>query len=178
MGLESDGQPSISLEQVRASSPPPQSQADIQTSQEIANGYAGQFEIAQELSSKPAVHRTLLTERESTRLNQDNERLRTDCRALTDRCNCVVNQYATLMSDYTRLRQSYDTLRASSGLTTILGSVAGMVVGIAGVGIPEPWKSVMLYGGGAAFIISTICALYGLHFGRDKYGPEKPPQIQ
>lgn len=145
--------------------------------EEIADASVAHFEYCQLLSSKPAVHRTVLSERESKTLHQANEQLQTECRALTAKYDDVVKKYTQLSAHYARLKQANDSLRGNVGLSTSIAAIGAIAVSIAGVIADPTWKPVLLGGGIATFSVAILVGLWNIYFVRDRHGPSQPDPL-
>lgn len=167
----------LSLEMVQASATPTPTQPDLETTEEFADARSGRLEYFQQLTSKPALHRTVLSERESTKLHQANEKLAVDCQELRKSHLDLVTRYARLASHYTRLKQAYEILRVNAGLAASLMGVGGISVSVAGAITHETWKPILLWGGIFTFSVSFIFLIINLIFGKDKHGPDIPDPI-
>lgn len=171
-------EPFVSLEVVRASASPASVHADPTTTEEITDAFLGRMEYYQQLSSKPALHRTVLSERESTKLHEANSKLEGDCRELRDDYHSLVSKYTKLSSQYSRLKQANHTFRANSGLGAAMAAAGGIAVSVAGAITHPTVKPILLYCGIATFIYALISTFWNMFFGRDKSGPDIPEPIE
>ena len=168
----------LGLEAVQTPSSVPSTQADLKTSEEIADASVGHIEYCQPLSSKPAVHRTILSERESKSLHQANELLQGECRDLRIEYNHVVIKYTQLSAHYARLRQAHDSLRGNVGLSTSIVAVGATAVSFAGALTDTTLKPMLLWGGTATFIVGIVVGLWNVFFVRDRHGPSQPDSLK
>lgn len=166
-------EPEVGLDLITSPQDSPPVVADAETREAIDDQAAGFIEACQLLAAKPALHRTVLSERESARLTQIDR----DCRDMADRIRSLTGKYTKLASDYSRLRQTYESLRANLGLAAAFMAAGGVSVSWAGA-ISDPfWKPMLLWGGIAGFAYGLFAAACNLIFVRDRRGPETPEAI-